>query len=162
MKVYLKYNGQEEQKRRELENDIRSYKGAIEAWQKVERVHKKDGGDFARFERNFTNCHLDIMYSCKYLKVYYQSYRYESDDIYLWDYRKEQELTVDETEQKIKERIENYKRNVIECEKALKSLSKTYEKIQKELDRLVERLDSEDESTNRLIRDVLRYVEFYG
>ena len=162
MKVYLKYNGKEEQKRRELENDIKSYKGAIEAWQKVERVHKKDGGDFARFEKNFTNCHLTINYSSKCLEVYYHSYMYESDAIYLWDYEKKRDLTVDEIEQKIKDRIENYKRKVIECEKDLKSLSKTYEKIQKELDRLVERLDSQDESTNRLIRDVLRYVEFYG
>ena len=49
-----------ENAKKELESRKAKAEALAEAWAKVERVHKKDGGDFANLSQNFKNCTIKM------------------------------------------------------------------------------------------------------
>ena len=97
-----------------INEGIDFYTARINAWESVERVHKKDGGDFANLSRNFTGVRFVREYSETYLYVYFRtkSEGYTYDFITLGDspYSKRPALdTADAIEKAISELIAKYK-----------------------------------------------------
>ncbi len=94
-----------------IEDAIDFYKARIDAWEKVTRVHKKDGKDYAILSHNFTNCKFNSDFGWdRKITVYFKtaSEGYTDDYINLPD-ADEDALTPDEIERKINDLIEDYK-----------------------------------------------------
>ena len=97
-----------------INEGIDFYTARINAWESVERAHKKNGGDFADLSRNFTGAKFVREYSETYLYVYFRtkSEGYTYDFITLGDspYSKRPALdTADAIEKAITELITKYK-----------------------------------------------------
>lgn len=86
-------------------NSIDYYEKCIEAWEKVIRLHKKDGKDYAVFTRNFSNITFTNEYGFTKGKVYFHAKEvgYTADWIEYDD-----KTTPDEYERKIRERLSKY------------------------------------------------------
>lgn len=142
----------------EIRENIDNHECCLKALQNIQRLHKKDGKDFANFERNFSvkdksisNINYDRDYFWYRIKLNYctKMTGYQTEYIEL---RKDIEdnpniekdrivkvsclkpfyyLNVEETEQAIKDRIEYEKTKIKEYKKALKIASKQAEKIEK-------------------------------
>lgn len=145
----------------EIRENIDNHECCLKALQNIQRLHKKDGKDFANFERNFSvkdksisHIGYDSDYFCYRMTVNYctKMTGYQTEYIEL---RKTIDrntnidnidksriinercllpyyrLNVEETEQAIKDRIEYEKTKIKEYKKALKIASKQAEKIEK-------------------------------
>ena len=91
------------------------YRVRIEAWEKVKRVYKKDGGDFANLARNFEGAKFEPWLGDQVIKVYFRDEcgAYESDYINLKGnaYKNEPDAdTADAVQEKITKHIANYKK----------------------------------------------------
>ena len=90
-----------------IKGQIELYEKQLEAWNHVTRNRKKDGSDFANFNKNFNNAELDKGFSAHYLKTYNRGMydNFASDEIYIdhpaegymeYSYPSERLATIDE------------------------------------------------------------------
>lgn len=98
-----------------MQKSVDFYRVRLEAWEKVKRVYKKGGGDFANLARNFEGAKFEPWLGDQVIKVYFRDEcgRYESDYINLKGnaYKNEPDAdTADAVADKIAEQIANYKR----------------------------------------------------
>lgn len=101
-----------------IKDSIDYYDSRIKLWIQVERVHKKDGSDFAALKRNFTNCIFKSDYGWDHnLTVFgHDSKGHYIDDYinigeqYTWSGELNENWlgTADKIENAIKERIKHY------------------------------------------------------
>ena len=128
-----------EDAKKKIERRIAYYQERIDAWKKVERIRKKDGGDFAILSKNFTNCKIEESYSFKELKVYYKSNLegYTNDWINISGNQYQEEAdTPEKIEKRIAETIERYEGYKTRSEKALATIESTLKAIEPELEKL--------------------------
>lgn len=129
-----------EDAKQRLEKRLSYYTARVEAWEKVERVSKKDGGDFAIISKNFANCTFKTEYSSNYIVVNFKSKfeGYASDEVNISGnaYGVEACDTADKIEKKIAETIEKYKGYVKTTEKGLETIAEQLEAIAPELEAL--------------------------
>lgn len=108
---------------KELVKRLTDAKGTIQAWQAVERLHKKDGGDFANIRKNFSGLYLEDDYNYASHKETYTASvhlfcgaymgpgHYANDTIY------QAGASADEIDQAIKDRIKQLQERVASLER---------------------------------------------
>ena len=131
------------------------YTARIEAWEKVARVSKKDGGDFAIISKNFTNCTFKTEYSSNYVVVHFKSKfeGYTSDEINISGnaYGVEACDTADKIEKRIADKIEIYKGYIKATQKGLETIGEQMEAIKPELDALKQAIAKANETDCKYI-----------
>lgn len=130
-----------EKTRRKYQDSIERNNLAIEALKKVERVHRKDGGDFKRIEKNFTNAYLDG--NGKWLNVCFRTLTHgiDTESISVIDWCNNNEpLTADEVEQGISKRITKLEQESKESQRLLDAMNKAFEKFMADYEDLLKNL----------------------
>ena len=142
------YNVQDAIKK--MENSVKYYECRIEAWEKVQRVYKKDGSNFKQFNKNFTNCKIVNEYGFNKVYIYFINERggYDSDWITLHDIDLKSPEAVEEAEKKIKSHIEGYKRWFEMDKKGAAAIADQIEAINPLLDQINNILKDADKNTN--------------
>lgn len=147
--------------KKRIEKRIMFYAEKIEAWEKVERVRRKNGENFSNLGKNFTNCEIVSEYSMDELTVYYRA-RYEG---YTKDYinisgnqYQEPADTPEKIEERIKDLITMYKNYIERSRKALETIESTLKSIEPELDKLKEviKKGAEETDTNYIIGSYIK------
>lgn len=154
------YNAEEAKKR--IEKRIAYYAERVAAWEKVERIRKKDGNDFANLAKNFTNCKIVNSYSWQELTVYFRSdiEGYTSDYINIsGNQYQEAADTPEKIEKRIAEQIEKYNGYKETAEKALQEIESDLAKLTPELETLKKALKEAAEKNTQYI--VQSYIKNY-
>jgi prefoldin subunit 5 len=129
-----------EDARERLTKRLDYYTSRLEAWEKVARVCKKDGKDFAILSKNFENCTFKTEYNSNYVVVYLHtnSEGYTRDEINISGnaYGVEACDTADKIEKRIAERIALYKGYINSTKKGLETIGEQMEAIAPELETL--------------------------
>lgn len=123
-------------KANEIENKYRKnakdYQNAIVAWQNVKRATKKDGSDFANFDKNFVNATIRREYSWvkPSLKVDYQqsggSWTYDTVEI-------EDNDSVNDVFVKINERIKLLRGYVADDERKARNAEQVFKEVDRSM-----------------------------
>lgn len=129
-----------EDAKKALEKRLSYYTARVEAWEKVERVRKKDGGDFATLSKNFTNCKFITKYGTDEIDVYF----YSPFEGHNWDwltisgnaYGTEPADTADKIAERIAERIALYNGYIETTKQGLETIGEQLEAIAPELEAL--------------------------
>ena len=162
-----------EQIKKELQERIEEKEALLQAWENVERLTKKDGSDFSVLSKNFKNATVKekefSLTPSKKIQVYAQtkSFKYVNDDIEtveLVKYSKIQPeaeriikepcleayffLTVSELFDKIAERIETIKQQIISYERQFKNAGLYYYQIVSKMEEIGDLLDRVSEKPN--------------
>ena len=123
-----------------LEKGLSYYSARVEAWEKVERVSKKDGTDFANLAKNFTNCDIKKSWTGDELTVHFYNAGegHTTDYITLTGnaYGVEDADTADKIQKRIAERIENYKGYIATTKAGLETIADQMEAIKPQLEAL--------------------------
>lgn len=122
---------------KKIDNDIKYYKEDLELLQRIKRVYKKNGENFAKVLQNFTGANLyfsfSILSSCvSSVQVNGRISLYRTNE----NREKSDTPTVDEVEQLINQEKEKYHNWINDKEKAKKDLSKNFAKFQKIIEEL--------------------------
>lgn len=129
-----------EDAREKLERRLAYYNDRVEAWEKVERVSKKNGEDFARLSANFTNCDIVKSWMGDELTIHFRG-KYEghvTDYITLTGnaYGVEDADTADKVQERIKARVEQYKGYIETTKAGLETIAEQIEAIKPQLEAL--------------------------
>lgn len=132
-----------EEAKTRLNERLNFYTARIEAWEKVERIHKKDGEDFAILSKSFTNCTFKTEYHSNYLYVYFRTDKegYTHDFINLGGnvYTNEEPAdTADRVQARIKDSIAKYEKYAETTKKGLETIEGIMQAITPTLDTLKE------------------------
>lgn len=152
MKVWISHS-EKENIRLTLRNDISRCKKAIEAWANVERVHKKDGGDFSKLSNNFTNCKGGIKNHHDSLFVRLGSHG--EDEISLWIDSENRYMTGDEIESAIKDRVKSLNERISVKTSLLDKLPNIYDVINGHLDKIMEDANKEDKDVQQVYSKIM-------
>lgn len=175
------YDG--EKIKKDIEKSIDHYESAIKALKKVERVHKKDGGNFSNFNRNFKNCEISSDYNHnKEMMVYFPTknhgYDYHSFSLSrLVKYMKKEDMKheplpkercleqvyvfdVDETEKELKREIELCERRLEKYKLKAEKMNSIFEKIDEAILNLVEEIpELKEYEYLKYLEGAIRYVK---
>lgn len=133
-----------------MQKSVEYYACRIEAWQKVERLYKKDGSNFSVLSKNFSNCSFTEEYGTKKLIVNFrdETGAYSRDDIYLSkNSYQEAKDTPEAIEESIKGVIANYEAWKEKDEKGLADIERQLEAINPALESLKQAI-AEAKETN--------------
>lgn len=131
--------------REKMQESVNYYKVRIEAWEKVERVYKKDGGSFANLGKNFKNAKIIDEYPFgKRLFIYFKTKKsaYESD------YFTIKGETADEIQEQIDALIANYKKWLEIDTRGLAEIENQINNILPALDEIKKQIEKAKEETN--------------
>lgn len=147
---------------RRLEERLNYYTARIEAWEKVERIHKKDGEDFAILSKNFTNCKLIEKYHNQELTVYFRTDKegYTTDYINLGGnvYTHEEPAdTADKIEKRIADKIAIYNGYIETTKRGLETIDEQIKAISPELETLKKAIAEADKTDCKYI--LMSYIK---
>ena len=150
-----------------MQESVNFYKYRIEAWEKVQRLHKKNGEDFAILSKNFENCRFYKEWSHDVLAVYFRcpmpngGTKCESDTIWLDgnEYAgREPADTADKVEERIAQTVKQYRENLEKDERGLAEIVHTLEALAPILQTIHEVVEKGKENgTNYVIREYLEH-----
>lgn len=147
-RIYTKQDATEKMK-----NSVNYYAVRIAAWKNVQRVTKKDGGNFAVLSKNFVNAQFLTEYHINKIQVHFmdENGRYCSDYISLDGnaYTKEPAATTPELVQdRINKIINNYIEWMEKDQKGLDQIENQIDQITPELEKIKNIIDKAKEETN--------------
>lgn len=131
--------------KKKMQASVEYYQTRIEAWEKVKRVYKKDGGNFASLARNFENAKIIDEYPFgKRIFVYFQSKKsgYENDYITI------KGETPEGVQEQITALINNYKKWLEIDTRGLAEIETQINNIMPALDEIKKQIEKAKEETN--------------
>lgn len=123
--------------KKKLERKLMETEARIENWKSVTRKHKKDGGDFANVWKNFEGVYEGYIYSNSVeITIYgsYPDYSISKDSTYI--NVTIDNLTADDIENAIKDRIEYLQQYKVELLDSLEVYNDLYDETMEELNNI--------------------------
>ena len=137
-----------EDAKKKTQKSVNYYACRIEAWEKVTRNFKKDGGTFAILSKNFSNCDFRTEYGSPRIFVYFTNENGYRDSDYITLYANGEETTTPEGVQaQMNGLVEKYRKWLEVDTIGLESIEDQIKAIMPQLDTLKEAI-TEAKTTN--------------